>query len=373
MSYIWENASWPGFTVEMSLLQKSYERYIYQKGLTDQAFNLISPEARKIVYAQTISNEVVSSNKIEGVSISYDSIYSSVAKALDINNVLPHKQDRYAQLLAELSLSIQKNKKKITEEMILNWHKTLFLGSSPANRPKKMGEYRSGSVYVMSISGSMKQDVLYEGVPANKVKENMSSLVKWINETKNEIPAIVISAIASVWFVSIHPFEDGNGRISRLLAYAIMARQGSSLKYCSVSSSILRNKNEYYKQLYKVQHSSSMDVSSFVEWYINLISNALSDAEQMCRKKIALSQFMASLDPSEYNSREISMLYKLASGNFYGKLTAEKWCKLTKCQSATATRDLSHLVERGMLKKSDEGGRSSWYYLNEDLINMDDK
>lgn len=111
-----------------------------------------------------------------------------------------------------------------------------------------------------------------------------------------------------------------------------------------------------------------MDISAFVSWYINLVSDALFDAGEICKKKIALSQFMASLDPSEYNSREISMLYKLASGSFYGKLTAEKWCKLTKCQSATATRDLSHLVEKGLLRKSNEGGRSSWYYLNDAIL-----
>lgn len=369
MSYIWENLDWPDFKIKMSLFQKDYERYLYQKGLTDQIFSLISPESQNILYAQTLSNDVVSSNEIEGVSISYDSVYSSVAKALDISNVLPHKQDKYAQILADLSLSIQKGEKEITEELILNWHKALFMGASPANRPKKLGEYRNGPVYIMSISGSMKQDVLYEGVPAIKIQEDMSSLVKWINNSKNLIPDIVISAIASVWFVSIHPFEDGNGRISRLLADAIMAQKGSNLKCCSVSSAILRNKKEYYRQLYEIQHSSSMEVSSFVAWYINLVSNALFDAEKMCRKKISLSQFMASLDPSEYNSREISMLYKLASGDFYGKLTAEKWCKLTKCQSATATRDLSHLVEKGMLTKSTDGGRSSWYYLNEKLFN----
>ncbi len=370
MPYIWENPNWPNFNFTMSLVQKNYEQYLYQKGLTDQAFSLITPESRKIVFAQTLSNDVVSSNEIEGVTISYDSVYSSVAKALDIANVIPNKQDKFAQILATLSLSIQEGEKEITEETILNWHKALFAGASPANRPQRLGEYRRGPIYVMNISGSMKQDVLYEGVPADRVQEDMASLVRWIQTSKNNFPAIVVSAIASVWLVSIHPFEDGNGRISRLLAEAIMAQHGSGLKYCSVSTAILKNKKEYYKQIYEVQHSTIMEVSSFVAWYINLVTNALFEAEQTCRKKITLSQFMASLDPTEYNSREISMLYRLASGLFYGKLTAEKWCKLTKCQSATATRDLSHLVEKGMLKKAEAGGRSSWYYLNENLISM---
>lgn len=370
MSYIWDNQNWPDFKIEMNTLQKDYERYLYQKGLTDQAFSLISPDLRKVVYAQTLSNDVVSSNEIEGVSVSYDSVYSSVAKALAIENATTTRQDRFAQMLAKLSLSVQENEETITEKTILNWHKLLLEGVVPAYRPNGLGAYRNESVYVMNVSGSMKHDIIYEGVPTDRIKENMAALVKWIHDSQDSFPVIVRSAVASVWFVSIHPFEDGNGRISRLLADAIMAQHGSSLKYCSVSSAILKNKKEYYRQFYDVQHSSSMDISAFVAWYINLVSDALFDAEEICKKKIALSQFMASLDPSEYNSREISMLYKLASGSFYGKLTAEKWCKITKCQSATATRDLSHLVEKGLLRKSNEGGRSSWYYLNDAIIEM---
>ena len=368
MPYIWENPNWPDFKIEMRTLQKDYERYLYQKGLTDQVFSFISPELRNVVYAQTLSNGVVSSNEIEGVSVSYDSVYSSVAKALAIESFTTPKQDRYAQILAEVSLSVQANEEAITEKTILNWHKLLFEGVAPAYRTHSIGEYRNGPVYIMNVSGSMKNDIIYEGVPADRIKENMDVLVKWIHDHQDGLPAIARSAIASIWFVSIHPFEDGNGRISRLLADAIMAQHDSSLKYCSVSSAILKNKKEYYNQLYEVQRSQSMDVSAFVAWYIKLVSDSLLDAERTCKRKIALSQFMASLDPSEYNSREISMLYKLASGSFYGKLTAEKWCKLTKCQSATATRDLSHLVEKGLLRKSNEGGRSSWYYLNDAIL-----
>jgi Fic family protein len=370
MSFIWQNPDWPLFKIKMQAIQPAYEKYLYQKGLTDQVFSLISPETRKVVYAQTITDDVVASNEIEGISISYDSVYSSVARALNIDNVLSKKQDKYSQILAQLALSIQEKEKVITEETILNWHKSLFDGASPANRPNTIGGYRNGPVYVMSISGSMKQEVLYEAVPAKEIQKNMLALIKWISDSADNFPLIVKSAIASMWFVSIHPFEDGNGRISRLLADAIMVQKDSNLKFYSVSSAILKNKKEYYKQLYDIQHSESMDATQFVSWYINLVSDSLSVAENTCKKKLSLSKFMASLDPSDFNSREISMLYRLASGNFYGKLTADKWSKLAKCQSATATRDLAHLVEKGLLIKSEEGGRASWYYLNDSVIDL---
>ena len=139
MPYIWKNPNWPDFKIEMNTLQKDYERYLYQKGLTDQAFSLISTDLRKVIYAQTLTNDVVSSNEIEGVSVSYDSVYSSVAKALAIENATTSKQDRYAQMLAELSLSVQENKEVIAEKTILNWHKLLFEGVSPAYRPHEIG------------------------------------------------------------------------------------------------------------------------------------------------------------------------------------------------------------------------------------------
>lgn len=142
MSYIWDNPNWPDFKIEMNTLQKDYERYFYQKGLTDQACSLISPDLRKVVYAQTLSNDVVSSNEIEGVSVSYDSVYSSVAKALAIENVTTIKQDRFAQILAKLSLSVHDNEGTITEKTILNWHKLLFEGVAPAYRPNGLERIR---------------------------------------------------------------------------------------------------------------------------------------------------------------------------------------------------------------------------------------
>lgn len=368
MDYVWNNPLWPGFVVDMDGLMSQYEAYLYQKGLTDQIFSLISPEQRRITYAQTLSNDVVSSSEIEGISVSYDSVFSSVAKALDIKGVSTGRQDRYTEMLAKLSIDANELGHSITEATILDWHKELFEGVAPANRPQHVGEYRQGPVYIMNVSGSMKQDVIYEGVPYSRIKDDMAALMDWIDGSSLAFPDIIRSAVSSAWFVSIHPFEDGNGRISRLIADAMMADKDSNFKYCSISTALLKHRKQYYEQLHGLQHSTSMDITQFVSWYLGLATDSLRDVETACRQKIALSQFMATLDPSEYNSREISMMYRLASGSFFGKLTSEKWCKLTKCQSATASRDLAHLVEKGILIKSEEGGRSSSYRMNDSLF-----
>ncbi len=218
----------------------------------------------------------------------------------------------------------------------------------------------------MKFSGKLGEEGLYEAIPYQDVEVEMKKLVAWINAT-TFYPAVIRSAVASLWLLSIHPFSDGNGRISRMLSHAIMRDEGI-LRYMSTSSEILERKKEYYSELYLAQHSQSMDITGYLIWFIDMVIDGMKKTEAVCKAKIKLTSFMASLNPGEFNSRELSMLHRLASGSFVGKLTGSKWCKLTKCQSATATRDLAHLCKKKILIKSEESGRSSWYALNPKII-----
>ncbi len=366
MHYIWNNEDWPRFSFDEKKVNDKYIKYVYQKGLTDQIFNMLTPEGQKECYSNAISNEIVSSNEIEGISISYESVYSSVLRALKVENTKPVK-DKNAEVLASLSLSIHSDLTPITEEKILSWHRLILENSQKQTKGLNAGHYREKTVYVMKFSGKLDEEVLYEAIPYEDVEVEMKKLVAWINET-TYYPAVVRSAVASLWLLSIHPFSDGNGRISRLLSYAIMRDEGI-LRYMSTSSVILERKKEYYDELYKAQHSTSMDITMYILWFIDMVIDGMKKTENICKAKIKLSSFMASLDPGEYNSRELSMLYRLASSSFMGKLTGSKWCKMTKCQSATATRDLAHLCEKNILIKSEESGRSSWYALNPKIKN----
>ncbi len=365
MHYIWNNEDWPNFSFDEKKVDKKYIEYVYQKGLTDQIFNMLTPESQRECYSNTISSEIVSSNEIEGISISYESVYSSVLRALNIENTKPSK-DRNAEALASLAIAIQSDPTPITDEKILSWHKRIFENSSKQTKGIDKGCYREKPVYVMKFSGKLNEEVLYEAVPYQKVEDEIKTLIKWLN-TPTPFPAVVRSAIASLWFLSIHPFSDGNGRISRLLSDSILREEGI-LRYMSTSSEILERKKEYYTKLYEAQHSTSMDITSYTLWFIDMVIDGMKKTEDTCKAKIKLTSFMASLDPAEYNSRELSMLYRLASGSFIGKLTGAKWCKLTKCQSATATRDLAHLCDKKILIKSEESGRSSWYALNPGIM-----
>ncbi len=362
MSYIWQNKDWPFFTVDFAQLKDSYEKYIYQKGRTDQIFNLLSPKSQNEYYSETVASDVVASNEIEGVSISYESVYSSVAKALNIETDKTGN-DRNAEALANLALSVRNGIGDIDEEKILSWHKALFQFAPKTSKGLVMGAFRKKAVYVMRFSGRMEEEVVYEAVPAENVNSEMKRYCEWLRDSKDKYPNVIRSAIASLWFVSIHPFADGNGRISRLISDAILSGD-SQTKYFSASSEILINKKDYYAGLYDAQHADTMDCTPFVTWFIELCTEGMEKVESICRQKIRLSSFMATLDPLEFNSREVTMMYKVASGFFRGKLNAEKWCKMTKCTAATAARDLSHLTEKNILIKLEDGGRAQSYVLN---------
>ena len=211
----------------------------------------------------------------------------------------------------------------------------------------------------------MEGDIIYEGVPVDRLSEEVDAFMAFLQDAST--PNVVRSAVAAVWFPLIHPFQDGNGRLARIIADMVLFA-GDEYRCISVSSAIRKNKKEYYAHLEKIDTLDDMDITEWICWYLDMIIEALENAEHICMQKLKLSSFMAMLDPSEYNSREINMLYRLASGSFYGKLTPDKWKKMTKCTHATATRDLSHLVDKGLLIREGDGGRGTYYRLNPDVM-----
>ena len=176
-------------------------------------------------------------------------------------------------------------------------------------------------------------------------------------------------AIASLWFLAIHPYGDGNGRISRAISDHILAKSfKDSMMVFSMSTMILKNRRTYYEQLERITgQKESIDITDWVLWNTEIALQAERHAVETLRKTMMLTNFMKDLDPSEYNSREIHMLFKLADGSFFGKLTNEKWAKMNKCSSAAALRDIQHLVENGLLIPSGDAGRNAGYYLNPEI------
>ena len=363
MSYIWQNKKWPAFTWDKTQVDNAYNRYLYQKGIADGVFTMLSDRSRKIMIAESLSSETVSSSSIEGVELQYDSVYSSILKQLDVDMTFKAKHDRNAESVSKLIIDANRNHSPLTLERLMNWHCLLFDGVAKGFAPKHIGAFRNGPIYVVHNT-QRETEIIYEGVPAERIVSEMESLIDYIN-SEQEPNLLIRSAVASFWFVSIHPFDDGNGRISRAIAdYILSSQSRQEFRPYNMSSAILKDRRGYYDSLHSAQLSEESDITQWLVWYADTVCASLSDAVDQCRKKLRVSTIMESLDPNMFNSRQLHMIYQLANGSFFGKLTADKWMKMTKCQSATATRDLSGLTEQGLLIRMGDGKKGTYYLLN---------
>jgi len=366
MSYIWNHDLWPNYVYDVHEIERCCDVYLVQKRATDLVFGLIDPDMGKRMHVRSLTDEMLSSLEIEGEKISYKSVYSSICRRLDIQLETKAKTDRYAEDIAKIVIDATGNLQPLSTTRIKQWHSLLF-SSSARLKPNFIGDYRQGPVFITTGSGR-NSEVIYEGLPYEYIDHAMEDLIEYINNSWKEMP-LVKSAIASLWFLCIHPFEDGNGRISRAIAdYVLSVGYQDTSRVYSMSSLILKHREEYYHVLQEVSsQAQSLDLTRWIVWNIDIAIQAKQEALNVYRKSIQLTRFMKSLDPSVYNSRQLSMLYKLADGSFEGKLSTDKWAKMNKCSVAAASRDIQHLLKEGLLVPSGDTGPMTGYYLASDL------
>lgn len=362
MNYIWENKNWPNFVYTSSLVSEALKGLYEEKEKTSIAYSVIDNQTKNLLITKNLTEDIVSSLSIEGESIDVDSVYSSVSKHLDIAFTGKSKDSAYAQSIFSMISDALENHNTLTAQRLFEWNYKLFENKAGL-KPKQIGKYRVGPEYVMKFTGK-KNEVVYEAVPPQYVEKEMNNLLDFINNTT--LDCFLKAAIASLWFVIIHPFEDGNGRISRAIAdYIISKNEDESFHAFNISTGILKNRASYYNQIQIASvDNQSMDISPWCIWFLNLVTQCIEQSRLILKTTLSTTAFMKSLDPNEFNSREMSMLYKLADGSFFGKLTTEKWMKITKCSNTVAFRDIQHLVQKGFLIPSGENGRKTGYYFN---------
>ena len=369
MPFIWEHAHWPDFRYDKARADEAYKQFLSQKSITDAAFSIIDESSARRFRAMDLADEMVSSLAIEDEHIDYDSVYSSVSRRLDLPLAGSNRSDAYAESICNLSMDAITNSSILTEERLNSWHRMLFENAAGI-KPKTIGGYRSTPEYIIKRHGR-EIEIVYAAVPQENVSSEMKKLLDFINDDANDgrHNPIAMVAIASLWFLAIHPYGDGNGRISRAISDHILAKSfKDSMMVFSMSTMILKNRRTYYEQLERITgQKESIDITDWVLWNTEIALQAERHAVETLRKTMMLTNFMKDLDPSEYNSREIHMLFKLADGSFFGKLTNEKWAKMNKCSSAAALRDIQHLVENGLLIPSGDAGRNAGYYLNPEI------
>lgn len=309
----------------------------------------------------TMSLELVRSCEIEGEVLNLTEVRSSIARRLGIDTAGLVPASRYVDGIVEMLLdATQHYDRSLSDERLFGWHNVLFPTGRSGLYSIEVGKYRSEEMKV--VSGPMGHEkVHYEAPKPERVPEEMQRFIDWIN-ADGGIDPVLKAGIAHLWFVSIHPFDDGNGRITRAITDMLLARSENSAKrFYSMSNEMKIRQKEYYDILEKTQRSDG-EITAWILWFLDCFDRALSSTEETLASVLAKARFWENHRDLVVNGRQRKIINMQFDG-FFGKLTTGKWAKICKCSTDTALNDIRYLVEKGVLKKNDEGGRSTNYSL----------
>jgi len=359
--YIYQYKTWPKFTWNEKEIQVILGKVRHLQGKIFGQINALGFSFKEETLLSTLTLDVVKSSEIEGKTLNYEQVRSSIARKLGIEYAGMVYPDRNIEGVVEMLLDATQNyKKNLDEERLFAWHGALFpLGRSGLYKID-VARYRKDEMQI--VSGAMgKEKVHYQAVPVKQVKFEMDKFLDWFNNDTN-IDLVIKSAIAHFWFIIIHPFDDGNGRIARAISDLLLARSDNSpLRFYSLSNQMLLERKQYYDTLQKVQYNDA-DITEWIVWFLNCLYRALINSEKNIEKVLIKADFWDKHKNTELNSRQRLMLNKLLDG-FKGKLKTSKWAKITKCSQDTALRDIKDLMKKGILKQEKSGGRSTNYEL----------
>jgi len=362
--YIWERPDWPGFRWDASKLAAPLETAHLKQGRFLGRMERLGSEFRCQAELDAVTEEALKNAEIEGEILRRDSVHSSVARRLGVPNAALGPEDRRAEGLVEMTLDATKNfGAPLTRERLFGWHAALFPTEYSGLRRIKVGVWRDDAEGPMQVrSGPAgRERVHFQAPPADRVEAEMATFLTWLNEPP-KLDGIVCAALAHLWFVTIHPFDDGNGRIARALADMTLARsENSPVRFYSLSSQIRREQPEYYASLEQTQ-KGDLDVTERLLWFTDCFSRALDAAEQAAAGVLRRAEFWQHNALTSFNERQRSVLNRFL-GEFEGKLTAPKWKALAKCSLPTAQRDLKDLVDRGILVRNPGGSKNTSYSI----------
>ena len=364
--YIWQYPEWPSFTWNDSRLIALLSEVRNLEGKIQGMMGGLGFDVQSITALNVMTEDVLRSNEIEGVILNSDKVRSSIAKHLGIDTAGLPQPDRYTEGVVQIMMDAVTNcNKPLTPERLFNWHAALFPTGRSGMYPITVGAYRTGGEPMQIVSGAMgKEKVHYEAPPSDVVPDMMTDFLRWINSDNTVTDPVLKAAVAHLWFVAIHPFDDGNGRLTRTITDIQLAKaDGFHLRFYSMSAEILREKKTYYEILEHTT-SNSTDITEWLEWFLNTMKSSILRAEETVKRVVSKSSFWQRRREIPMNERQVKMVNMLWDG-FTGKLTSSKWAKITKTSQATALRDITDLIEKGILIAAADGGRSSNYLLKD--------
>ena len=362
--FIHELPDWPEFRWDPARLAGPLAALRHRQGrlagrMEAQGFSL-----RAEAQLQTLTMDVVKSSEIEGETLNRDQVRSSIARRLgmDIGALAP--ADRNVEGVVEMTLDATQNfSAPLTAERLFGWHAALFPSGYSGLRKIAVARWRDDSSGAMQVvSGALGQERIHFAAPAApRLEKEMSAFLNWFDGPDSTDP-VLRAALAHLWFVTIHPFDDGNGRIARAIADMALARsEQSSQRFYSMSAQIRIERSIYYDILEQTQ-KGGLDITPWLEWFLNCLNRAFDATEDSLGSVLGKARFWETHGQKSFNQRQRLMLNKLLDG-FEGKLNSSKWAAIAKCSQDTALRDILDLVERGVLAKDQGGGRSTSYSL----------
>ena len=361
--YIYEYKNWTDFAWREADINALFGEVRNLQGKLIGRMNTLGFASKEEATLTTLTLDVLKSSEIEGEKLDYDQVRSSIARRLGINIAGLVKANRNVDGIVEMMLdATQNHRKQLTEKRLFGWHSALFPTGHSGMHKIDVGRYRAGEMQI--VSGAMgKEKIHYEAISTSKVKEEMKKFLNWFNGD-DPIDPVLKAAIAHFWFIIIHPFDDGNGRIARAISDLMLARaDGTTERYYSMSSQILIERKQYYEILQRVQHSSG-DITDWLDWFLHCLKNSILATEITLQKTLQKTEFWKIHENTEFNERQRLVLNKLFDG-FDGKLKSSKWAKIAKCSPDSALRDIKDLIDKGILQQEKQGGRSTNYELIE--------
>ena len=363
-SYIHQQPDWPRLHWRSDILLDHLSAVRHRQGrllgrMIDLGFDLASEAV-----LDTLTDDVVKSSEIEGEILDVSQVRSSVARRLGLDaGGMVHANQNVAGIVDIMLDATENYAEPLTKERLCDWQAALFPTGRSSLRPIKTGQWRDDDTGPMQVvSGPVgRERVHFEAPAAERLDEEMDKFLDWFN-APSAIDGVLRAGVAHLWFVTVHPFEDGNGRLARAVTDLALARcENTSQRFYSMSSEIRRRRNDYYRILESAQKGGT-DITTWLTWFLACMDQALAHSEETLAATLAKARFWQGMAHHPLNVRQNAMLNRLLDG-FEGKLTTTKWAKISKCSPDTALRDITDLVERGVLLRNPQGGRSTSYTL----------
>jgi Fic family protein len=363
--YIHQLENWPNFTWEQEKIALKLAEVRHHQGRLLGKMEGMGFRLQAEANLHTLTLDVLKSSEIEGEILNPDQVRSSIARRLgmDIAGLVP--ADRHVEGVVEMMLDATQNHDDLlTHDRLFGWHAAMFPAGRSGMHKIAVGRYRDNATDdpMQVVSGPMgKEKVHFQAPDSNILQHEMTPLLDWFN-TDQQLDAVLKAALAHLWFVTIHPFDDGNGRIARAITDMQLSRADQSQqRFYSMSSQIRTERKDYYDILEKTQ-KGTLDVTGWFDWFLSCLDRALANTNKTLGGVLQKARFWEKHSATVLNDRQRIMLNKLLDG-FDGKLTSSKWAKITKTSQDTAGRDINDLLNKDILIKESSGGRSTSYVL----------